>query len=516
MTAPADAMDATVLAETERLAATLREVQQRQRELEEIHRRLTAPPWHPAVVLGVIPTDRGLEAVVSHAGAVRVVGIQGLDPDSLRPGDDVLLATDRNVVLGRLDACFHDVGDTAEYQRTLPDGRIVIRVRDEDVVTRAAARLDPGTLRHGDLVRWNRSLGMAFERVERPRGEHLFLEETPPERFTALGGLDGQIARLQQNLRLHLHHPDTVRRYGLRPRASVLLAGPPGTGKTLLARALANWLAGVSPSGRSRFINVKPAALHSMWYAQSEANYREAFRVAREAGATEPGVPVVMFFDEVDAIGGLRGQALRGVDDRVLTAFMAELDGLETRGNILVVAATNRREALDPALLRPGRLGDLILEIPRPGAEAAAEIFARHLPPDVPWNPAAAREESIATGVSRMFAPNGLGHLATLTFRDGRRREVTGRDLVSGALIARICQGALERACARELDGGTRGVRTDDLLEEIDSGLGAAAAGLTPRNCHHHLDDLPQDVDVVRVEPVIRRARAAYRVLRSG
>ena len=108
-------------------------------------------------------------------------------------------------------------------------------------------------------------------------------------------------------------------------------------------------------------MNVKPAGLHSMWYGQSEANYREAFRVAREAGAREPEVPVVMFFDEVDAVGGARGDWGHRVDDRVLTAFMAELDGLESRGNVLVIAATNRRDALDPALLRPGRLGDLVL-----------------------------------------------------------------------------------------------------------------------------------------------------------
>jgi len=125
----------------------------------------------------------------------------------------------------------------------------------------------------------------------------------------------------------------------------------------MIARALANWLGQLAREGRSRFMHVKPSALHSMWYAQSEANYREAFRIAKEAGESDPDTPVVMFFDEIDSVGAARGDVLTRVDDRVLTSFMAELDGLESRGNVLVVAATNRREALDPALLRPGRLG---------------------------------------------------------------------------------------------------------------------------------------------------------------
>jgi proteasome-associated ATPase len=132
---------------------------------------------------------------------------------------------------------------------------------------------------------------MAFERLPRSSDSSLFLTDTPADRLPT-SGVDQQIERLQRTVRLHMQHPALVARYRLRRATAVLLAGPPGTGKTLMARALANWLAQVSPSGRSRFMHIKPGALHSMWYSQSEANYREAFRVAREAG---PGArhPVV-------------------------------------------------------------------------------------------------------------------------------------------------------------------------------------------------------------------------------
>ncbi len=508
-------LDELMLREVRRLARGLDDARQRMDELAAIHARLTAPPHYPAIVLGVDQSVEGHRLMVAHAGGLRSVEVAPeLDGHGLAAGDEVLLGNQLNVVVGIPTCRTWRAGETAPFDRYTGDGRLVLKWRDEEIVIDPSRTLAEAPLRAGDRVRWDRNLFFGFERLERAQGEHLFLHESPPETFEAIGGLDVQIAELQRAVRLHFDHADQVRRYGLRRKGSVLLAGPPGTGKTLTARALANWLGGLSRAGRSRFINVKPGGLHSMWYAQSEANYREAFRVAREAGDQEPEVPVVMFFDEVDAIGGARGRSLHGVDDRVLTAFMTELDGLESRGNILVVAATNRRDALDPALLRPGRLGDLVLEVPRPGRHAARAIFAKHLAEAVPCAPApegGTRAELIDAAVSRMYAPNGLGVLATITLRDGRQRPVGPGDLVSGALIAQIAQRALERACLRELDTGQAGVRLSDLMAAIDAAFSDASATLTPANCRRHVDGLPQDVDVVRVEPAAPPARAGRR-----
>lgn len=511
-------LDEFLLTETDGLFRSVDQIRRKQQELEQMHQRLTAPPWHSAVFLGTAPTERGVSAVVAYHNAPRVVNVADtVDLDALRAGDEVMLGTELNVVVGMLPRRFLASGETAVFDRWLSGDRMIVRSRDEEIVVQAATGLTASELQPGDQVRWNRGLGMAFERLERSPGEHLFLEDMPRESFAQVGGLDAQIAQLQRAISLHYEHPEIVSRYGLRRKGSVLLAGPPGTGKTLMARALANWLGQLSGAGRSRFMNVKPGSLHSMWYAQSEANYREAFRVAREAGASEPDVPVVMFFDEVDSVGAARGESRQGVDDRVLTALMAELDGLEARGNILVVAATNRRDALDPALLRAGRLGDLVLEIPRPNRDAARQIFARHLPAGIPYagvaGAAIARDALIEAAVSRIYAPNGMGDLATVTLRDGKRRPVSARDLASGAAIANICQAAIERACLRDAESGHPGLALADLLETIDAEFESATRTLSPDNCRRYLDDLPQDVDVVRVEPVLRRLRRLHRVL---
>jgi proteasome-associated ATPase len=506
-------IDEYVLGQVGMLRAGLTEAREMNGKAREEIERLTAPPLHPAIYLGGTDMAQGPVAMVLVGGARRIVGFElDVDPSDFEEGDEVLLTHELNAVIGPSPYAQPRSGGLAAFERLTPDGRMVVRHRDEPILVDRVAALDDVTWRAGDLVRWDPHANMAFERIESDKGEAHFLEETPRESFEHIGGLDAEIDRLKDLIQLHLQHADVVRAYGLRPSRSVLLVGGPGTGKTMMARGLANWLARVSPEGRARFMNIKPAALHSMWYSQSEANYREAFRMAREAGAAEPRVPVVLFFDEVDAVGGARGGFATHVDDRVLTAFMAELDGLEARGNVLVVAATNRIDALDPALIRPGRLGDVVIEIGRPRRSAARAIFAKHLGRDVPCTvghaPAtpAEREQMIGAALARIFSPNAENDLATLTFRDGRRRVLKPADLISGATIASIVDGAKRRAVRRHLERNEPGLRSDDLLAAIEESFAMAARKLSPENCHKHLPDLPQDAVVVRVEPVERRA----------
>jgi proteasome-associated ATPase len=200
---------------------------------------------------------------------------------------------------------------------------------------------------------------------------------------------------------------------------------------------------------------------------------------------------------------------------------MAELDGLEARGNVLVIAATNRREALDPALLREGRLGDLVLEIPRPSMAAARAILERHLPASVQYSgsddeAADTRRAILDTAISRLYTPNGEGEVASIMFRDGTRRAIQAREVVSGAMLAKVARVTKERACLRELETRDDGIRCADVLDTIVDELASMVASLSPANCHTHISGLPQDLAVVRVEPIVRKVRRPHRFLSAA
>ncbi len=513
-------LDLLLLQEVGKMRAGLGKAKECQEKLKKIVDKLTSPPLNPAIFLGLVPVGATRAAAVSHGNALRVVLIgDEVNPDMLAVGDEVLLTEGRNVLLARSSCPPLRCGETALFSRYTEDGRVVLTWRDEEVVVNSSGRLAGETLRQGDVVRWDRAAWLAHERLERPTGEHYFLEESPTETFDDVGGLDPVVAEVEEMLQLHVANRDLVRKYHLRRKGSLLFVGPPGTGKTLLAKAVANRLKTLSRAGRSRFMNIKPGGLGSIWYSQTEANFREIFRVARSASEADPDAPVVMFFDEVDAIGAARGTSMNRVDDRVQQAFMVELDGLESRGNILVIAATNRMDALDPALMRPGRLRDKVIEIPRPSMPAARGIFRKYLTSGVPYaanghDPAAMREILIDSAVSRIYAPNGAGDLVSLRFRDGRERRIAARDLMSGASIARIAWEAIERACVREARTGESGVRLSDVMTAIDEELAESARALTPANCHKYLTDLPHDADVARVEPVVKRAARTHRYLK--
>jgi proteasome-associated ATPase len=391
---------------------------------------------------------------------------------------------------------------------------LVLRSRDEEIVVLATAALRDAGLKAGDGVRFSRAAGLAYEKIEASKGKEYFLESTPSDTFGEIGGLDREIEQLKRQIMLHRFYSGTAERYKVPSKRSALFEGPPGNGKTKVARATANWLASLSQSGRAFFINVKPGGLSSMWYGATEQRFREMFRIAREA-AEDADTPCVIFFDEIDSIGSQRGESINRIDDKILDAFMAELDGLEDRGNIVILAATNRLDSLDRALLRPKRLGDLVLHFPQPRARAARAILARHMPADIPYacnghGPDAAREELLDQAVAELFAQNTDTELAKLALRDGKHQLVRAADLVSGAYLESIAQSALERACVREAEGGPAGVCGADLSTAISEFFLSAARALTPRNARNYLN-LPQDNDVVRVDLVERKVKNLHR-----
>jgi len=187
--------------------------------------------------------------------------------------------------------------------------------------------------------------------------------EVPDVRWSDIGGLENAKQELKEAVEWPLKYPEAFEYLGIRRIKGILLYGPPGCGKTLLARAVAN-------ESEANFISVKGPELLSKWVGESEKGIREIFRKARQAA------PAIIFFDEIDAIAARR-DVTHGdshVTERVLSQLLTELDGLEALKGVIVLAATNRVDILDPALLRPGRLDRLIL-VPTPDEKARLDIL---------------------------------------------------------------------------------------------------------------------------------------------
>lgn len=198
-----------------------------------------------------------------------------------------------------------------------------------------------------------------------PSGMREVLVEIPNITWDDIGGLEEIKRDLKEAVEWPLKYPERFKQMGIRAPRGVLLYGPPGTGKTLLAKAVAH-------ESEANFILVKGPELLNMWMGESEKGVREIFKKARQVA------PTVIFFDEVDSIAGRRGRELgNNVTERMVNTLLTEIDGLEELKDVVVIAATNRPDILDPALLRPGRF-DRILLTPLPDEKSRLKIFEIH------------------------------------------------------------------------------------------------------------------------------------------
>ncbi|KAF9207149.1 AAA ATPase cdc48 [Haplosporangium sp. Z 27] len=251
--------------------------------------------------------------------------------------------------------------------------------------------------------------------VSNPSALRETVVEVPTTTWNDVGGLEKVKQELQETVQYPVEHPEKFLKFGMSPSRGVLFYGPPGCGKTLLAKAIAN-------ECQANFISIKGPELLTMWFGESEANVRDVFDKARAAA------PCVMFFDELDSIAKARGNSSGdggGAGDRVLNQILTEMDGMNAKKNVFVIGATNRPDQIDGALLRPGRLDQLIY-IPLPDEASRLAVLKSTL-----------RKSPISTEID-------LTHIAKTTHG------------FSGADLTEICQRACKLAIRENIEADIR------------------------------------------------------------
>ncbi len=305
----------------------------------------------------------------------------------------------------------------------LPDGRVVVKsTTGPNLVVKVSNKIDVRSLKPGMHVALN-GRGSAIIDIlperEDPYVKGFEVVERPKVRFSDVGGLKEQIRELREAIELPLKNPDLFRELGIEPPKGVLLYGPPGCGKTLLAKALAG-------ETNATFIHVVGSELVHKFIGEGARIVREVFQLARRKA------PAIIFIDEIDAIAAKRvdiGTSGEREVQRTLMQLLAEMDGFDPLDNVKVIAATNRIDILDPAILRPGRF-DRLIYIPPPDEEGRYEILRIHtrrakLAPDVDLRYIAKITEG-ATGADLKAIVTEAGYYA---LRAGRR-EITMEDFL--------------------------------------------------------------------------------------
>ncbi|MBN2733307.1 MAG: proteasome-activating nucleotidase [Methanomicrobiaceae archaeon] len=252
----------------------------------------------------------------------------------------------------------------------LESGEVYLRQQgnNQEYITHSSETLE-GILKPGMKVAVNNALSIVrtIDNTFDSRVRGMELEESPSVTFAQIGGLEEEIEEVREAVEYPLTRPEVFERIGVEPPKGILLFGPPGTGKTLIAKAVAN-------QAKATFIRMSGSELVHKFIGEGAQMVRELFDLARERS------PSIVFIDEIDAIGSMRtqdGTSGSAEVQRTLMQLLAEMDGFDNRGNVRIMAATNRVDMLDPALLRPGRF-DRILEVSLPDEKARLEIIKIH------------------------------------------------------------------------------------------------------------------------------------------
>jgi proteasome-associated ATPase len=465
------------VSQNEKLTYTLREARDHIAALREEVDKLTQPPSAYGTIVG--HNEDGTVDVFTGGRKVRVAVHPEIADEPLARGAEVVLNESLNVVLSRGTDL---TGEVVIFKERLDGDRALIVGRaDEERVVELVDVMRDVKLRNGDTVLLDPRSSLILEKLPRPEVEDLALEEVPDIDYDDIGGLDEQIEMIADAVELPFLHQDLFLEHKLPAPKGILLYGPPGCGKTLIAKAVANSLAKkvaaqTGDKARSYFFNIKGPELLNKYVGETERQIRLVFQRAREK--SEEGWPVIIFFDEMDSMFRTRGTGISSdMESTIVPQLLVEIDGVEGLKNVIVIGASNREDLIDPAILRPGRL-DVKIKIERPTESSAAQIFAQYLTPDLPLDeatvaelgggdPAKAVQSMIETTAAEMYRTDEANQFLEVTYQNGDKEIMYFKDFSSGAMIENIVRRAKKLAIKRLLDGGTRGIKVDDLIASI-------------------------------------------------
>jgi len=462
----------------EKLTMTIQQTRDQIAILREEVEKLTMPPAVYGTFIAF--NDDNTVDIYAQGRKMRVSILPGITPSDVRRGDEVILNESFSVIAVRES---DGQGEVVTVKDILDARRVLVYGRaDEERVVEIAESLKETKLRAGDALLFETRSNLLVEKIARPESEELVLEEVPDISYEDIGGLDAQIELITDAVELPYLHRALFQDYELPAPKGILLYGPPGCGKTLIAKAVANSLSkkvaelSGNKNVRSYFLNIKGPELLNKYVGETERQIRLVFQRAREKA--EEGTPVIIFFDEMDSLFRTRGTGISSdMESTIVPQLLAEIDGVESLRDVIVIGATNREDLIDPAILRPGRL-DVKIKIERPNEEAAAQIFHRYLHSDLPIDDAIIQELGggdrdkavrlmIEQTVENMYLIDDTNRFLEVTYQGGDKEILYFKDFASGAMIENVVRRAKKLAVKREIASKGKGVRTEDLLESI-------------------------------------------------
>jgi proteasome-associated ATPase len=462
--------------QNEKLVSTLQEAKGQIEALRAEVEKLTAPPSAYAIFSSLNADGTGNVYVSGRKMKVSVH--PSINGKTMRKGQEVLL----NEALNVIEVKGFDIqGEVVRLKDVLEGNRALVTLHfDEEKVAELGDPLLTERLSVGDHLLYDPRSGYVVEKLPRSEAEELVLEEVPDVDYEQIGGLQHELEQVRDAVELPFLHPTLFSEYKLSAPKGVLLYGPPGCGKTLIAKAVANSIAKklghlTGKEVRSYFLHVKGPELLNKYVGESERQVREVFRKAKERA--EDGNPVIVFFDEMDALFRTRGTGISSdIESTIVPQFLSEIDGMERLRNVIVIGASNRQDLIDPAVLRAGRL-DVKVKVGRPDVVAAKDIFSKYLSVDLPFdeedlkrhggNAKALVEQMVDLTVGAMYASSDENKFIEVTYANGEKEILYFKDFASGALIEGIVSRAKKFAVKRAIAKEGRGLRSEDLIRAI-------------------------------------------------